>query len=36
VVKRHYKEAEKIYKEAKAEIHEIDYDSTVAGGGIKF
>jgi superfamily II DNA or RNA helicase len=36
VVKRHYKEAEKIYKEAKAEIYEVDYDSSVAGGGIKF
>ena len=35
VVKRHYKEAERIYKEAKAEIFEVDYDSSLAGGGIK-
>jgi superfamily II DNA or RNA helicase len=35
VVKRHYKEAETLYKVAKASIIEVDYDSATPGGGIK-
>lgn len=35
VVKRHYKEAEDLYKKTNGKVIEIDYDSTIAGGGIK-
>lgn len=35
VVKRHYKEAESIYKQGPVTVEEVDYDGKVAGGGIK-